>query len=147
MAEPTSAWPSSLPLWPQKTQHDRDNVTPSHLSQPRVEKILAEDRRQGVDIGKVEIPQTGNGDVELYGIHTVAEHALVHAAPQQCSDHRDERRVHLPHTCGALQVTGTVQVLAVEQPDEMRVVDIVVERELDQPTHARYGIQFLKMQI
>src|SRR5262245_58490517 len=147
MAKPTSACPSSLPLRSQKSEHDLDNVTPPRLPQPHVEKVLAEDRRQGVDIGEVEISQTGDGDVELYGIHTVAEHALVHAAPQQCSDHRDKRRMHLPHTCGALQVTGVVQVLAVEQPDEMRVINIIVERELDKPTHACYGIQLLKMQI
>src|SRR4051812_27618230 len=59
--------------------HQRLDVGKACGLRPRRHEIAAEDRRQRVPVGQVEITECGDRDVKLHGVDTLAEVAVARA--------------------------------------------------------------------
>ena len=95
-------------------------------------QVPVEDRRQGVVVAQVEVGDAGDRDVELDRIDAGPEQAALGASLQDVRNGGDEGRMQRANAARALQVAGPVQVLAVEQDRERRVLDVVVPGERDE---------------
>ena len=109
-------------------------------------QVTAEDGRQRMAVGQVEVAERGDRDVQLHRVDAVAEQAFAAPALQDRIEHLHQRRVHVLDPCGALQVRCAMQVLAVEQRDEFGVLEVVIPREGHQPPDRLDGLHGVEVQ-
>src|SRR5438093_3749861 len=96
----------------------------------RRHEIAVEDARQRVPVAEIEVALAGDRDVELDRVDALAEKALGLAFAQHRAQGLDQRRMHLAYALRVLDVAPLVQVLAVEQRHELRVLEKILPGEL-----------------
>src|SRR5262245_21458103 len=64
--------------WPQRLQHQVDDMLAAGTPCRRACQILAEDRRQGRRVREEEIAQARDGNIEVHRVDALSEHALAH---------------------------------------------------------------------
>ena len=125
----------------------RRDVRQALVLRRRRHQLAAEDGRQRVVVGEIEIGQAGDRDVELHRIDPRLQLAAPFAAREHVGEDLDQGRVHLPDPARALQVAGAVHVLAVEQGEELGMREVVAPGELDQRPDRLQRIARLEMQL
>ena len=97
-------------------------------------QVALEHDRAGEAVGEIIIADGGNGDVDLHGVEVLAEQpAPWRPAPAGSCMRPTKGRLISCMRCGVLDVPRLVQVLAVDQRDEFRIVEII------SPGEARSG--------
>src|SRR2546425_10654288 len=109
-------------------------------------QIAAEDPRQRIAVAEVEVAFAGDRDVELPRVAALAEPPAALAAREHAAQRLDQRRVHISYSARARDVAALVQVLAVEQGQELRVLEKIVPGEFDQPLQRRARLQVLELE-
>src|ERR1700733_4498539 len=91
-------------------------------------KVDVEDQTAGVAIGQVVVTDRRHRNVQLSGVDAAAEYARFDATVEYALQHRDEIVMQFPESFGLLQMSCLVQVLAVHERHELRVLQVVVPR-------------------
>src|SRR5437773_2027377 len=113
----------------------------------RRHEIAVEDARQRVPVGEIEIALTGDRDVELHRVDPRPEEALALAAAQDGAQRLHQRRMQLPYALRALHVAALVQVLAVEQRHELRMLEVIAPGEFDQALQRLARVAMLEVEV
>src|SRR5437667_1699843 len=113
----------------------------------RRHEIAIEDARQRVAVGEIEVALAGDRDVELHRVYARAKEPLALAAAQNGAQRLDQRRMQLPHALRALHVASLVQVFAVEEGHELRVLEVVAPGELHQALQRLARIAVLEVEL
>src|ERR1700712_5066301 len=74
--------------------HQRLDMGQARRLRARRHEIAAEDRRQRVAVGQVEIAESGDRYIELHGIDTLAEVAAARASLEDFGKRGNQRRMH-----------------------------------------------------
>ena len=108
--------------------HDQiDDVLAAGQLRSLAGQVLAEDRRQGRRIRKVEIAEACNRNIEVHGVDALAENARLHALAEDGRNQADQRRMHRLQFSRAAYVPGTATVFVVKQHDEVWMRGEVIE--------------------
>src|SRR5688572_2724464 len=110
----------------------------------RRHQVALEDARKRIAVAQVEVPLAGNRDVELHRVDPAAEQPLRLAPAQHVAQQRHQVRMHLRHAARAAHVPALVQVLAVQQGHEFRMLEEVVPGEGHQAAHRLARIEVLE---
>src|SRR3546814_18303913 len=97
------------------------------LDHREIPKVLAEDGRQRVAVGKVEVAERRDRDVELDRVGVGAEDALRRSPLDQRLDLADQRGVQLLDLGELLEEGGLVQVLRRQQAYEPGLLEEMPE--------------------
>src|SRR3954468_14313884 len=114
---------------------------------PGCHQVAAEDARERVPVREVEVALAGDRYVELHRIDAAAEKPLALTAPQDGAQRVDQRRVQLAHALRMAHVSPLVQVLAVQQRHELRMLEVVSPGEIDQAPERFAGVAVLEVEI
>src|ERR1700674_6129795 len=95
-------------------------------------QVAAEHGRERMDIGQIEITERRDRNIELQRIYPSAKQFLLLSTVQYFVQGIDERRVERPHSARTPQVSRPMQVLAIEQGEEFRVVEKILPGKGDQ---------------
>src|SRR6476659_6691653 len=127
--------------------HQIDHVPAAGLPGGPARQVLAEDRREGRRIRKVEIAEACNRDIKMYRVDAFTEYAGLDALAKDGRNQTDQRRMHRLQLAGAAYMAGAAAVFVVQQHDEVRMRGEVVEGALDQLLDRLLGRQSLEVEL
>ncbi len=97
---------------------------------------------------EIVVSDCRNGDVELHRIDADAENALRYAAVKYgprpfCTNWLLVLRM----ISDDFEMRGSMQILAVDQRQELRMLDVIVPCELDEPRDGDLRVKLIEMQF
>ena len=128
---PADVWPPPVRRAPPPAR--RAGSPPARHRTARPHQVGAEEARQRVSVGEIEVPERGERQVDLLDVEVAPEHLLALRPRPVLSpenvEHRPRQQLDL-HRLG--DMPAALQVLVAEQGDEFRVLDVVAPGEGDQ---------------
>ena len=130
----------------QQMNNEVGGELPMRPPQARRQEVATEDRAERVQVGDVEEAQCAHQHVNVDRRDPCVEDAVASAAPQDALDRANDAGVNVADPTGFAQMASMMNVLDGDEPNELRVRMVVVEREFDQAAHRAFGGKIVEMQ-